>query len=225
MDGYPNVRTVHPCPAFAQFCSTDAIGGADDLDLVWLQTGHADRSSIPDSRRALDRELAADHGLPVINSEVCYEGIAAGSSATLPRFLFWLICCRRRRAHVRRAGLWAFRRAEDRGPGIMWGDAYVVGGRSVSGLGPARPGCRLPSRPRLGRDRCPPRTRCRCHAGRTVRALPYAARLGPELVAYFPAVSLPAGRPRDEPGAPRRWFLGLAPGRWRVTTGTRDMTT
>ena len=55
------------------------------------------------------------------------------------------------------------------------------------------------------------------HASRDRPILPYAARIGTELIAYFPAVSLlPADRGigqalRDVS------FLGLAPGRWMVS--------
>ncbi len=216
LDGYRSVVTVHPCPAFAHFSSTDAIGSADDLDLIWLQTGHADRSSIDDSLIALDRELAAPHGLPVINSEVCYEGIAAGSSATLQRFLFFSHVLSGAAGHSYGAqGLWAFRRSEDPGPGIMWGDATW------------QEAAALPGSAQLGRCATflrsfdwaalvPAPDALSVHASDRCRVLPYAARVGDALIAYVPAVSLlPADR-----GISRALrdltFTGLRPGRWRV---------
>lgn len=216
LDGYRNVSTVHPCPAFAHFSSTDAIGSADDLDLIWLQTGHADRSSIDDSLAALDRELAAPHGLPVINSEVCYEGIAAGSAATLQRFLFFSHLLSGAAGHSYGAqGLWAFRRAEDPGPGIMWGDATW------------QEAAALPGSAQLGRCAAflqgfdwavlvPAPDALTVHASAECRVLPYAARLGDELIAYVPAVSLlPADRGISQ--ALRDVSLaGLTPGWWRV---------
>ena len=138
LDGYRNLRTVHPCPAFAHFSSTDAIGDADDLDLIWLQTGHADRSSVPDSLAALERELAAEHGLPVINSEVCYEGIAGGSAATVQRFLFFSHLLSGAAGHTYGAqGLWAFRRAEDRGTRHHVGRLDLAGGGGAARVGAA----------------------------------------------------------------------------------------
>ena len=216
MDGYRNVRTVHPCPAFAQLSSVDAIGSADDLDLIWLQTGHADRSSIGDSLRALDRELTADHGLPVINSEVCYEGIAAGSSATLQRFLFFSHLLSGAAGHSYGAqGLWAFRRAEDRGPGIMWGDTSWSAAAALPGsaqLGRAADFLRA----RDWAASVPAQDALSVAASADCRVLPYAAWLGPELVAYFPAVSLlPADRGISQ-ALRDVSFVGLSPGRWRV---------
>lgn len=217
LDGYRNLRTVHPCPAFAHYSSTDAIGDADDLDLIWLQTGHADRSSVPDSIAALERELAAEHGLPVINSEVCYEGIAGGSSATLQRFLFFAHLLSGATGHTYGAqGLWAFRRAEDRGPGIMWGDSTW------------QEAAALPGSAQLGRCAAllrsldwtaltPAPDALSVHASPEQRLLPYAARIGSDLIAYFPAVSLlPADRGISQ-ALRDVSFCGLTPGRWRVS--------
>jgi len=217
LDGYRNLRTVHPCPAFGHFSSTDAIGDADDLDLIWLQTGHADRSSVPDSLATLERELAAEHGLPVINSEVCYEGIAGGSSATLQRFLFFAHLLSGAAGHTYGAqGLWAFRRTEDRGPGIVWGDSTWQEAAALPGsaqLGRCAAFLRSLDWPAL----VPAPDALSVHASSEQRLLPYAARIGSELIAYFPAVSLlPADR-----GISRALrdvsVRGLAPGRWRVS--------
>ena len=217
LDGYGNVRTVHPCPAFAQFSSVDAIGTAEGLDLVWLQTGHADRSSIADSLAALDRELAADHGLPVINSEVCYEGIAGGSSATLQRFLFFSHLLSGAAGHTYGAqGLWAFRRPQDRGPGIMWGDASWSEASALPGS--AQLGrCAEYLRGRDWTGLVPAQDALSVGASAQCRVLPYAAWLGSELVSYFPAVSLlPADRGISQ-ALRDVSFVGLLPGRWRVT--------
>ena len=216
MDGYQNLRTVHPCPAFAHFSSTDAIGDADDLDLVWLQTGHADRSSIPDSLAALDRELAAPHGLPVINSEVCYEGIAAGSSATLQRFLFFSPpAVRGRGAHVRRPGPVGLPPCAGPRAGDHVGRRDVAGSVRAAGVGTAGSVRRFPPRARLGATGT--------RAGRAVGACrprppgPSLRRpVGAEVIAYFPAVSLlPADRGISQ-ALRDVSFLGLEPGRWRV---------
>lgn len=195
IDPYRNVRTIHPCPAFSHYSSTDLLGGkVDDIDLVWLQTGHADRAAIPSSLDAVDREVAHPAGLPVVNSEVCYEGIAAGSPATLQRFLFWSHVLSGAAGHTYGAqGMWASRRAQDPNPGIAWGDATwqeaaaLPGGRQLgqaadllrtldwSGLVPAPDALSV-------------------HATADRRAFPYAARADGLVVAYFPPLSmLPLG--------------------------------
>ena len=137
LDGYRNVTTVHPWPVHGMSSAT-ALGSTEDLDLVWLQTGHLDRSAVDPSLSTLTTELAASHGRPVLNSEVCYEGIAAGSREELQRMLFFAHVLSGAAGHSYGAqGLWAFRRAEDPGPGLRWGEtawqeaAELRGGRQL----------------------------------------------------------------------------------------------
>lgn len=191
IDPYPNLRTIHPCPAFAHFSSTDLLGGdVTGLDLIWLQTGHADRSAIPSSLDAIDREVANAHGLPVVNSEVCYEGIAAGSYATLQRFLFWSHMLSGAAGHTYGAqGIWAFRRAQDPNPGIAWGDTTWQEASTLPGgkqLGLAAEFLRTLDWQHLE----PAQGALSVHATPERREFPYAARTDDLVVAYFPAVSL-----------------------------------
>lgn len=58
--------------------SRGVLADLSHLDLVWLQTGHCSYHDIEATLGVLERETAAGHGLPVINSEVCYEGIGGG---------------------------------------------------------------------------------------------------------------------------------------------------
>lgn len=191
IDPYSNLRTIHPCPAFQHYSSTDLLeGNVEDLDLIWLQTGHADRSAISSSLDAIDREVGADHGLPVVNSEVCYEGIAAGSYETLQRFLFWSHLLSGAAGHTYGAqGIWAFRRAQDSNPGIAWGDttwqeaSTLPGGRQ---LGAAANYLRSFE----WQDLEPAQDALSVHATPERREFPYAARAKDRVVAYFPAASL-----------------------------------
>lgn len=190
-DPYSNLRTIHPCPAFAHYSSADLLGGeVSDLDLIWLQTGHADRSAIPSSLDAIDREVASVHGLPVINSEVCYEGIAAGSFSTLQRFLFWSHMLSGAAGHTYGAqGIWAFRRAQDPNPGIAWGDTTWQEASKLPGakqLGLAAQYLRTIDWKNLE----PSQETLSVHATPERREFPYAARTDDLVVAYFPAASL-----------------------------------
>lgn len=191
IDPYANLRTIHPCPAFAHFSSTDLLGGdVSDIDLIWLQTGHADRSAIPSSLDAIDREVALAHGLPVVNSEVCYEGIAAGSYSTLQRFLFWSHILSGAAGHTYGAqGIWAFRRAQDPNPGIAWGDTTWQEASQLPGakqLGLAADYLRTMD----WHDLTPAQAALSVHATPERREFPYAARTDDLVVAYFPAASL-----------------------------------
>lgn len=197
LDAYGSVRTAHPWPMWG-LSVTEAIN-PDLLDLVWLQTGHADHWDIEPTLAVLEREVAAEHGLPVINSEVCYEGIGGGSEASLQRFLCYSHLLRGAAGHSYGAqGLWAFRRAEDPGPGLKWGTrtwqqaAVLPGGEQVGR------GAQLLRSWGWG-DLRPAGPSVRPQAGPSRRGLPYAARSADTVVVYLPSVALrgPAGGFRE----------------------------
>jgi hypothetical protein len=81
-DPFGRLVTIHPTQNGHEQIDDESL-----LDLDMLQTGHASfLSIIPTLRQvkaALDRKK-----LPVINSEVCYEGIAGSSHADIQRFMF-----------------------------------------------------------------------------------------------------------------------------------------
>lgn len=215
IDPYQNLRTIHPCPAFEHYSSTDLMGGkVEDIDLIWLQTGHADRSAIPSSLDTVDRELADAHGLPVVNSEVCYEGIAAGSGATLQRFLFWSHMLSGTAGHSYGAqGIWAFRRSQDPGPGLPWGDATWQEAATLPGARQLGAGAAL----LRGLDwsaLVPSPETLSVHASPAQREFPYAARSADRVVAYFPAASLlPLGIGISQ-DLSKVTVQGLEPGEW-----------
>jgi hypothetical protein len=66
-----------------------------------LQTGHSDRNSIPNTVRRVTESLQQSPAMPVINGEVCYEGIAEASRQEVQRFHVLGLCAERSgRAHV-----------------------------------------------------------------------------------------------------------------------------
>lgn len=190
LDPYHRPVTYHPCPAFGHHTTLDAVGDKAGVDLVWMQTGHADRGSVTQSLRALDRARSAEPPVPVVNSEVCYEGIAAGSSATLQRMLFWAHVLGGAAGHTYGAqGIWAFARGEPDDPGDVWGtiewqEAARLPGAAQTGLGG-----RLLSGLRWWEHR-PWQSGVEPAATRESPFLPYCAGTGDERVVYVPANSL-----------------------------------
>jgi hypothetical protein len=185
----PNHRpvTVHPCPAF-NFSSIEALQGDKEIDFVWLQTGHADANSIKASLVALNNSQKASQ-LPVLNSEVCYEGIAGGSPAMLQRYLFWSHILQGATGHTYGAqGLWAFH-TDKSSPGAMWGwvkwqDAARLPGSKQ--LGMAAKYLR-----KLGWTGFTPAQEMLIpHADLEHSFRPWVGKMGDYLVAYFPAVCM-----------------------------------
>ncbi|HVX43478.1 MAG TPA: DUF4038 domain-containing protein [Mycobacteriales bacterium] len=214
-DPYDRPMTVHPCPAFAHYSSTDVFGDRELLDLIWLQTGHSDQSSVPPSLDACDREVAAEPVRPVVNSEVCYEGIAGGSAAPLQRFLFWSHVLSGAAGHTYGAqGLWAFRNAEDPGPGHAWGGASWREAAVLPGAAQVGAGARiLRSLPWAGLR--PEPESVTPHADPDDRFGPYAAGSDVLRVVYFPPTSM---RPLGTAAADYREVTlhGLAGAGWDV---------
>jgi len=179
--------TVHPCPAF-NFSSVEALQGDSDLDFVWLQTGHADVNSIKSSLSALNK-AQKDSTLPVLNSEVCYEGIAGGSPAMIQRYLFWTHVLQGAAGHTYGAqGIWAFH-DDATSPGAMWG--WV----------PWQEAAKLPGAEQLGIAAkylrsikwdgfTPANNSMKVHADLEHTYRPWAGKTGDHLVAYFPPVSM-----------------------------------
>lgn len=186
------------------------------MDLVWLQTGHADRSAVATSLATLRREVRAEPSVPVINSEVCYEGIAGGSNATLQRYLFYSHLPVRAAGHSYGAqDLWAFRDAADDGPGAAWGDAdrheaFALPGAAQLGIGAellhALPWSDLRPAPKAVRP----------HATDTDPFRPFAATAPGVLLAYFPSASLMDEGIGITTAYKRVSLHGLREGRWLV---------
>jgi hypothetical protein len=84
IDPYHRPVTIHP--------SSSARNTVDDvsvLDFDMLQTGHSDRSTIPNHVTRVTESYAADPTMPVLVGEVCYEGIMEASRQEIQRFMFW----------------------------------------------------------------------------------------------------------------------------------------
>jgi len=83
-DPYGHPITIHPSDSARNTVDDPAV-----LDFDMLQTGHSDRNSIPNTVRRVTESLQQSPKMPVINGEVCYEGIAEASRQEVQRFMFW----------------------------------------------------------------------------------------------------------------------------------------
>ncbi len=122
VDPYHRIITIHP--------SSTARNSVDDpavLDFDMLQTGHGDRDSIPNTVDKVTESVARMPLMPVINGEVCYEGILEASRQEIQRFMFWSCVLSGAAGHTYGAnGIWQVNTRETPyGPsphGRSWGD-------------------------------------------------------------------------------------------------------
>jgi hypothetical protein len=123
----------------------DQVSDASVLDFDMLQTGHSGYPTLPDTADFLEEALAHAPAMPVLVSEVNYEGILEASREEVQRFLFWSCLLSGAMGHTYGAnGLWQAGSDEHPyGPsphGTSWGDvtwqeAYRLPGSGQLGLG------------------------------------------------------------------------------------------
>lgn len=123
IDPGSHIMTIHP--------SSSARVTVDDpkvLDFDMLQTGHGDRTSIPNTVDSLVRSYQDESPrMPVLVGEVCYEGIMEASRQEVQRFMFWTSKLNGAAGHTYGGnGIWQVNTAaQPYGPsphGRSWGD-------------------------------------------------------------------------------------------------------
>jgi hypothetical protein len=142
VDPFRRIVTIHP--------STTARNTVEDpgvLDFDMLQTGHGDRTSIPNTVNLVTNSLPQNPKMPVLVGEVCYEGIMEASREEVQRFMFWASVLSGAAGHTYGAnGIWQVNTADRPfGPsphGRSWGDtpwevAYQLPGSQQLGLSKA----------------------------------------------------------------------------------------
>ncbi|MCC6730210.1 MAG: DUF4038 domain-containing protein [Chthonomonadales bacterium] len=121
VDPYHRPVTAHPSQS-----ARDSL--ADEvLDFDMLQTGHGDRASLPSTVDGITASYAREPAKPVVNGEVCYEGIGEASRQEVQRLMFWVCMLSGAAGHTYGAnGLWQLNgRDRPYGPsphGMSWGD-------------------------------------------------------------------------------------------------------
>ena len=124
-DPFDNPITIHPpCdpPDARSMLTDDSL-----LDLDMLQTGHSGYRSLATTVEAVNASNARQPRMPVVNGEVCYEGIMGGSRDEVQRFLFWTSLTSGSAGHSYGAqGMWALSSRDDpfRGSTGSWGDGF-----------------------------------------------------------------------------------------------------
>ena len=83
-DGYGNLITIHPT-----HYGREQVEDPSLMDLEMLQTGHGDIDSVPNVIQSVRRSVAAEPQMPVVNSEVNYEGIMGRSWQNIQRLDFY----------------------------------------------------------------------------------------------------------------------------------------
>ena len=134
-----NLITIHPSSSARNTVNDPAV-----LDFDMLQTGHSDRESIPGTLKQIAASYAANPVMPVVNGEVCYEGIQEASRQEVQRFMFWSCVLGGAAGHTYGAnGIWQVNTAEEpfgASPhGRSWGDttwqtAYQLPGSGQLGM-------------------------------------------------------------------------------------------
>ncbi|HOX39744.1 MAG TPA: DUF4038 domain-containing protein [Candidatus Brocadiia bacterium] len=138
VDPYKHPVTAHPCRS-ARESLDDKV-----LDFDMLQTGHGDRTSLRSTVDAVTKSYATEPPMPVVEGEVCYEGIGEACRQEVQRMMFWTCMLSGAAGFTYGAnGIWQVNGAElPYGPsphGMSWGDtpwedAYKLPGSRNLGL-------------------------------------------------------------------------------------------
>lgn len=138
-DPFHRLITIHPTDTARDNVEDPAV-----LDFEMLQTGHGGWDSVPNIVSKVRAGVARQPRMPVINSEVNYEGILEASREEVQRFDFWVSVLLGAGFTYGANGIWQLNRAEEPyGPsphGASWGDtpwteAYRLPGAAQIALG------------------------------------------------------------------------------------------
>ena len=140
VDPYHRPITFHPDTPEGP---RDMVEDESLLDLDMLHTGHEDRRSLPMTVEQVVESRARRVRKPVIDGEVCYEGIGEHSRQEVQRYLFWACVLSGAAGHTYAAnGIWQVNTRQapfGRSPGgtnwgnTPWEDAYQLPGSASLG--------------------------------------------------------------------------------------------
>jgi hypothetical protein len=138
-DPFKRVITIH-----SQRYGHDMLEDETLMDLNMLQTGHGSYNSLSNTVSMIRETIKREPKHPVINGEVCYEGICSSNYQDIQRFAFWACILSGACGHTYGAnGIWQLNTIEKPyGPsphGMSWGntpweEAYRPPGSKQSGL-------------------------------------------------------------------------------------------
>lgn len=133
IDPFAHPVTIHPSSSARQCVADPAL-----LDYDMLQTGHGDRSSLPNTVKQVRVSHRAAPRMPTVEGEVCYEGIGAYCGPELQRWLFWACLLNGAAGFTYAAnGIWQVNtRQKPYGPsphGMTWGNTPWEEARRLAG--------------------------------------------------------------------------------------------
>ncbi len=139
LDPFGRPITIHPTIFGREQVEDPAV-----LDFDMLQTGHGDRASLPNTARSVKTAYEREPVMPVVEGEVCYEGIGEACRQEVQRLMFWVTFLSGARGFTYGAnGLWQVNRADQPyGPsphgmswgGVPWDQALALPGSGQLGL-------------------------------------------------------------------------------------------
>ncbi len=88
VDPFHRPLSIHPT-GIGRLSARAAIDDVGLLDFDMLQTGHGDRSSLGPTVDTMRWSCSEEPVMPVLNSEVCYEGILETCHDDVQRLMFW----------------------------------------------------------------------------------------------------------------------------------------
>lgn len=141
-DPFHRLVSIHPT-GLGRLSARGAVEDPGLLDFDMLQTGHGDRDSLASTVETVRWSWSQEPTMPVLNSEVNYEGILGRCHADVQRLMFWVCVLNGACGHTYGAnGIWQLNR-----PGAPYG-ASPHGG--TYGPTPWNEAMRLPGSAQLG---------------------------------------------------------------------------
>jgi hypothetical protein len=141
-DPYRRIITVHPGPSSGRFRPITEMSA---LDMIMVQPGHRGWETIPVAVRHVKKAMTLFPDRPVMQGEVCFEGMFGGSGPKVQRILFWTNMLSGAVGHCYGAdGIWQFntqRQPFGKSPGgYVWGNtpweaAHKWSGSTYVGMG------------------------------------------------------------------------------------------
>ncbi|MHB0998307.1 MAG: apiosidase-like domain-containing protein [Armatimonadota bacterium] len=122
IDPFKRPVTIHPTQE-----GRDQVLDPSVIDFEMLQTGHGDRASAKMTVDTVVKAVNRKPEMPVIDAEVCYEGIGESCRQEVQRFMFWACMLNGTAGHTYGAnGIWQVNTKErPYGPsphGLAWGN-------------------------------------------------------------------------------------------------------
>ncbi|MBM7566861.1 DUF4038 domain-containing protein [Paenibacillus sacheonensis] len=190
IDPFRRALTIHPTEY-----GHDMVEDASMLDLDMLQTGHSGLLTVEATTKRIQSSVAREPKTPVINSEVCYEGIGGTSFQDTQRMLFWNCVLNGACGHTYGAnGIWQVNDEErpyGASPtGIAWGHSFWKDAAKLPGSGQLGIGKRLLERYDWWAFRAHPEWLNPVPDNADVYARPYAAGIPGEVRVIYASIHM-----------------------------------